>query len=205
MLQRLSLGEGKTDLNLISDESFVIVRTPRLVSKSSINVWEICNLKGKRHTFVLSISCCIDVNLVYTKFYFPICTKNSVFLSNKMAFDFHLTSKQPTKSNVYILVWTWLQYFTNSPQRVFVLHPRPITSRFRPFDSFNLGCKSEECCGIWKRESKQKGRKLKIDESTFLVTKTKRDLLHLFTYPRKQKLQPSKSKIHTKYILHLHY
>ena len=56
-----------------------------------------------------------------------------------------------------------------------------------------------------KGSQNKKGRKLKIDESTFLVTKTKRDLLHLFTYPRRRKLQPSKSKIHTKYILHLHY
>ena len=89
-------------------------------------------LKGKRHPFVLSISCCIAVYLVYTKFYFHICTNNLVVLSNQMAFDIHLTCKQPTKSNVYIFVWTWLQYFTNSPQRVFVLRPRPITSRFRP-------------------------------------------------------------------------
>ena len=188
MLQRLSLGEGKTDLNLISDESFVIVRTPRLVSKSSINVWEICNLKGKRHTFVLSISCCIDVNLVYTKFYFPICTKNSVFLSNKMAFDFHLTSKQPTKSNVYILVWTWLQYFTNSPQRVFVLHPRPITSRFRPFDSFNLGCKSEECCGIWKRESKQKRPEIEDRWEYISCDKDKERFITLVYVPQKAKI-----------------
>ena len=55
--------------------------------------------------------------------------------------------------------------------------------------------KSRKWCTIWKGVKKQKGRKLKIDESTFLVTKTKGDLLCLFTYRARDKIENGQNEI----------
>ena len=55
---------------------------------------------------------------------------------------------------------------------------------------------SRDICKKWyEKESKQKGRKLKIDGRTFLVTKTKGDLLRLFMYRTMKKVDFARIKI----------